>query len=120
MATRKAQQRKTVTISEKRDLCFSHSSLKSAIKELQDIANLPTVDPKQAVMIVDYSRGYYEDISVEVRVEWEYTRPETDQEMNKRLKQLEKAKLNRKKQREETKEEEIRMRDALLEKYPLA
>lgn len=120
MATQKAQERKTVTVSERRDLDYSCISLNSAIDELQEILNLPTVDPKRTFIITDYTHEYYGDISIERYARWEYERPETDKEMNKRLKQLERTKQKRKQQKEETRQKEIELRDKLLKKYPIA
>jgi hypothetical protein len=98
---------------------LNYKSLTYTITELQSIADRPDCDPDEAMVELEYSRGYYDDIDAYINVRWVHTREETDKEQEKRLAAAKRARATKKRNKELALLKEIELRDELLKKHPL-
>jgi len=98
---------------------LNYESLAFVIKELQSIADRPNCDPDSASVELEYSRSYYDEIHMYINVSWQSIRDETDEEQQKRLSAVKKARETKKKNKELAVQKDIKLRDKLLEKYPV-
>ena len=98
---------------------LDYKSLTYAIAELQSIADRPDCNPDEAIVELEYSRGYYDDIDGYINIRWEHTREETDKEQEKRLAAAKRARETKKRNKKLALQKEIELRDELLKKHPL-
>jgi len=98
---------------------LDYKSLTYAMAELQSIADRSDCNPDEAIVELEYSRGYYDDIDAYINIRWEHTREETDKEQEKRLATAKKARESKKRSKALALQKEIELRDELLKKHPL-
>ena len=98
---------------------LDYKSLTYAIKELQSIADRPECNPDEAIVELEYSRGYYDDIDAYINIRWSHEREETDKEQEKRLAAAKRARETKKRNKVLAVQKEIELRDELLKKHPL-
>ena len=107
---------KVIRVTRDIDIDLDESSLRSAIEELQAVADLDDCDPEKSTLYITYIDHYDE---IRTYVTMNHDRFETEVEVKKRLEIAHKARETKKKNLEKKREEDMKLRDALLAKYPL-